>query len=326
MKLVVVGTGSAGFRHLRALRLLDGVDVVAVCQRKSRRSELEAKGFATAPDIHTAVSKGAHSAIIASDTSRHVEDARLSIEEGIDALVEKPIAGDAFEACRLRERASRLGRKVYVGCVLRFCESLNTFRQLVKEIGRLHSVRIECQSYLPDWRPGRSYLESYSARAAEGGVLRDLIHEIDYAGWIFGWPTALQARVGNLGRLGIEADEAADLWWETANDCVVSVRLDYLSRPSRRRMRVAGENGTLEWDGIEGIVTLALAEDPVQVLRSCQSLDEMFLEQARAFIEATRGIDDPRLATCEDGVKALAVCDAARRASETRREEPVEYL
>ncbi len=326
MKLVVVGTGSAGFRHLRALRLLDGVDVVAVCQRKSRRSELDAEGFATAPDIHTAVSKGAHSAIIASDTSRHAEDARLSIEEGIDVLVEKPMAIDAPRACRLREQAIQLGRKVYVACVLRFSESLNTFRQLVAEIGRLHSVRIECQSYLPDWRPNRPYLESYSARADEGGVLLDLIHEIDYAGWIFGWPQALLARVRNLGRLGIEAEEAADLMWETAEGCVVSMSLDYLSRPSRRYMRALGELGSLEWDGIQGTVTLALTDTPVQIIRSSQTRDEMFLAQANAFLNTSRGIVDPRFTTAEDGVKALAVCDVARRASRSRREERVEYL
>ncbi len=37
------------------------------------------------------------------------------------------------------------------------------------------------QSWLPDWRPDRDYRESYSARLDEGGVLRDLVHEIDYA-------------------------------------------------------------------------------------------------------------------------------------------------
>jgi predicted dehydrogenase len=155
--------------------------------------------------------------------------------------------------------------------------------------------------------------------------LRDLIHEIDYAGWIFGWPKTVQACVRNLSRLGIDTDEVAELLWETAAGCTVSVGLDYLSRPSRRRMRVAGELGMLEWDGIEGTVTLALPDVPVRVERSYQTLDGMFLEQARAFIGVSRGIYDPRLATDEDGVKALAVCDAGRRASENRREELVKY-
>jgi hypothetical protein len=52
----------------------------------------------------------------------------------------------------------------------------------------------------------------------------------------------------------------------------------------------------------------------------------MFLSQTLAFIETARGTDDPRLATADDGVNALAVCDAARLASDSRREEKVAYL
>lgn len=325
MKIVVLGAGSAGSRHLNALRSLKAVEPVAVPCRASRLNELDHHGFTTAPDIQAAVSYGARAAIVATETRRHVEDALSALDAGLRVLVEKPVAVDSVEACRLRDRASQLGHKVYVGCVLRFSESLNTFREFVKEIGKPHSVRIECQSYLPDWRPSRLYRESYSARGNEGGVLRDLIHEIDYAGWIFGWPTSVQGRVRNLGRLGIEAEEAAELWWETPGGCAVSVSLDYLTRPSRRRMRVAGELGMVEWDGIEGRTTLALPDAPARVIRSSQTLDDLFLGQVRAFVAASQGTQDPRLATVDEGIKALAVCDAARLASERRREEPVHY-
>lgn len=322
----MIGTGSIGMRHLQVLRQMANVLPIAIPKRRERIGFLEDAGFATALDLQGAVRMGATLCIIATDTGQHMLNGLSALEQGLDLLVEKPPATDATIASHLCNRAKQSGRKVFVGCVLRFSRSLNTFRDLLGSIGRLHSVRIECQSYLPEWRPARPYQELYSARANEGGVLRDLIHDIDYAGWIFGWPTALQARVRNLGRLGIEADEAADLMWETPDGCVVSVSLDYLSRPSRRRMRAAGELGTLEWDGIEGTVTLVLTGAPVQVIRSSQTRDEMFLAQARAFINTSRGIVDPRLATGEDGVKALTVCDAARRASDSRREEKVEYL
>lgn len=327
LRVAIFGTGSIGTRHLGVLHQIPGLWPIAVPVRRERISQLQEAGYTAAKDLFDAVRDGATLCIVATDTGRHVKDGCAAVQAGLDVLVEKPMAINASEACRLREQAIQLGRKVYVACVLRFSESLNTFRQLVKEVGQLHSVRIECQSYLPDWRPGRPYLESYSARADEGGVLLDLIHEIDYAGWIFGWPTALQARVRNLGRLGIEAEEAADLMWETTPEgCVVSMSLDYLSRPSRRHMRALGELGSLEWDGIQGTVTLALTGAPIQIIRSSQTRDEMFLAQANAFLNTSRGIVDPRFTTAEDGVKALAVCDVARRASRNRREERVEYL
>lgn len=324
-RVAVVGAGSIGMRHLRVLQRMPGVLPVAIPTRPARFKELKEDGYVAARDLLEAARMGATLCIVATDTGRHVEDAFAAVENRMDVLVEKPLSTDASEAKKLCLRTAGSGRQIFVGCVLRFSESLNRFRDLLNRIGHLHSVRIECQSYLPDWRPGRPYQELYSARAAEGGVLRDLIHEIDYAGWIFGWPKTLQARIRNLGRLGIESDEVADLMWETRDGCMVSVCLDYLTRPSRRRIRVLGEHGTLEWDGIENITTLALADATVQVMRSSQTRDEMFLEQARAFIDACQGLRNPRLATGEDGVKALAVCDAGRRASESRREEHIDY-
>lgn len=327
MRVAVVGTGSAGTRHLRVLRMVEGVEPIAVPLRTSRRTRLSADGFLTAPDLPTAVSYGASCAIVATDTGRHADDGMAALNHGLDVLIEKPLARTAKEAHIVLDAASTRGRGVFVGCALRFSDSLNRFRSVLPEAGRLHAVEIECRSSLPDWRPHRAYHHSYSARAEEGGVLRDLIHEIDYAGWLFGWPTALQARVRNLGRLGIAAEEIAELTWESPAGGMVSMSLDYLTRPARRRMRACGERGTLEWDGIAGTVTLAIGTAPVKefTFTSAQTWDELLIAQARAFINTSRGIPDGRLATGEEGVKALAVCDAARRASDTRREEPVEY-
>lgn len=323
--IAVLGTGSIGMRHLGALRRMADVRPIAVPKRRERLGWLAEAGFATAADLQGAIREGARLCIIATDTRQHVPDGLSASEQGLDILVEKPMAPDAATASQLRRRGRASGRKMFIGCTLRFSESLNTFRELLGQVGRLHDVRIECQSYLPEWRPDRPYRESYSARADEGGVLRDLIHEIDYAGWLFGWPATLQANVRNLGRLQIEADEAVDLLWETAEGAAVSLRLDYLSRSARRRLRASGERGTLEWDGIDATVTLALADVSARVIRSSQTRDEMVLAQAQAFIQASRGVVDPRLATTDDGVNALAVCDAARRASASRKEEPVEY-
>ena len=323
--VAVLGTGHIGRKHLETLRALDLVHPVAIPMHPERVAQMQAAGHSTARDLDHARRLGAPLCIIATDTSRHVQDGVAALERGFDVLVEKPLAADLQGARALSLRASALGRRLFVGCVLRFSESLNTFRQLLETVGCLHMVRIECQSYLPDWRPGRPYRDSYSARADEGGVLRDLIHEIDYAGWLFGWPRSVQARIQNLGRLGIEAEELAELTWELPEGGLVSMTLDYLTRPSRRRLRASGEQGTLEWDGIAGTVAVALAGEEPQLLRSNQTRDELFLAQDRAVIEACGGRSDPRLATADDGVRALAVCEAAQRANASRREEAVEY-
>lgn len=325
VKIAVLGTGSAGCRHLDAIGSIPGVRPVAIPVRSSRRAELEGQGLSTAASLQDAAARGVKATVIATNTSRHAEDALCALSQGFDVLVEKPMAVDAAQANRICMQSAKLDRQVFVGCVLRFSQALNTFQELLPAVGQLHSVRIECQSYLPDWRPQRPYQQSYSARSGEGGVLLDLIHEIDYAGWIFGWPAGLQGTLKNSGRLGIEGDEVAELTWETSTECVVSINLDYLSRPPRRRMKAYGNLGTIGWDGITGTVKLMLADAPILESRSSQTRNEMFTAQIGALVNSINGKHDPRLATGADGIKALAVCDAARLSSVSRREEIVVY-
>jgi predicted dehydrogenase len=310
-------------RHLEALRALP-VKSIAIPKRRARLDELKAAGYCVAEDLRHATDMGAQLCVVASDTSKHAEDATAAIESGLDLLVEKPLASGSAEAQLLNRRAIENDRKLFVGCVLRFSESLNIFRARLAAVGALHSVRIECQSYLPEWRPGRSYQDSYSARAAEGGVLRDLIHEIDYAGWIFGWPSRIQARVGNLGRLAIEGEEIAELNWQTAQGCIVSLNIDYLTRTPRRSIRALGEFGSIVWDGIAGNVVVEKPGLLPEVSPSTQKREQMTADQDSAFINAG-DTSDMRLATGLDGVRALAVCDAARQAALHCVEAPVNY-
>ncbi|MEI9897790.1 MAG: Gfo/Idh/MocA family oxidoreductase [Chthoniobacter sp.] len=318
MKSVVIGTGSIGFRHLSVLRN-DGRAVLALPKRADRGAELRGLGFAVADSLAEAARDGVERAIVASDTRLHEADTLATLNSGMDALVEKPLTSTLAEAQRIRAAVQATDRRVFVGCTLRFSESLRHFRSWLPRIGAVHSVRIEAQSYLPDWRPTRPYRESYSARADEGGVLRDVIHEIDYAGWLFGWPGQVQATLHNLGRLDIAAEEAADLFWIAPGGASVSLRLDYISRPPRRHMTARGEHGTLEWDGIRSRVSLATATESEEFI-STQARDEMVLAQDLAFLGS---MEDPHLATLDDALWAVAICDAARVASVSRREEPV---
>jgi predicted dehydrogenase len=323
MRVAVVGAGNIGQRHLRTIRQITTVPPVAVSRRLAAREELAAQGYGTVASIREAVDAGVTLCVIATETGRHTADARVALMSGCDVLVEKPLGMDVADALSAVRTASRFKRSINVGCVLRFADSLAEFRRLLPRIGSVHSVRVSCQTYLPDWRNGRPLSDYYSSRE-DGGVLRDLIHEVDYTGWIFGWPFAIQARLRNIGKLGIVAEEAAELLWEIPGGPTVNMSLDFLTRPPRRLMLAFGEHGTLEWDGIQGMTTLRTFDGAPENQTVHQTIDQLLNLQDRAFIDAgTRS--DPRLATGVDALNALAVCDAARRASENGRIERVQY-
>lgn len=319
-KVAVVGTGSIGSRHLRLLRAMVDVEAIAVPSRPDRAEELAAQGQAVANSLRETK---AAIAVIATDTSRHGDDAIAALELGMDVLVEKPMAGDLSGAQRILAAARAAQRRVSVGCNLRFSASLGAFRAALPRIGALHAVSVQCHSFLPEWRPDSDYRSSYSARADEGGVLRDLVHEIDYSAWLFGAPRSVCGRVRNTGRLGIGSDEQADAYWESPSGALVSIRLDYLSRPTRRGIVARGANGELGWDAVANTVKLAPADSAPTVDTIPVGRDDTYIAQLRATLEAHRGRVDARQATGDDGALALAICEALRNSSERRAEVDV---
>lgn len=309
--VIVRGAGSMGRQHLASLRDAAGIHQLAAWPARQQPPSVMAE-----PGALLAV-------IVATDTRRHVADALDALARGASVLVEKPLAVDAA-AARPLLAVEGAEHRVFVGCVLRFSRALGAFVEWLPDIGEVHSVRIECQSHLPDWRPGRDYRTSYSARADEGGVLRDLIHEVDYATWIFGMPSRVRAHLATTGRLGIEAEESADLAWTAPSGPQVSMRLDYLTRPGRRTMVADGTLGSLRWDGIMQRVDLFLANGSRRSRQFRQTRERMVLAQDRAFLRAVARRHAGPLATLREGIMALAVCDAARRSSDHGEWEAVE--
>ena len=328
MIVAVFGTGNIGLRHLKVLDQIDGVSAIAVPKRQSRVEELSQDGRTAVMDLRNAVDLGATHCVIATDTGSHLNDGLLALDCGLEVLMEKPLSTNAKQADQLAKHAETLGRRLTVACVLRFSESLSIFRKNLNAVGRLHNVRVESQSYLPSWQPGWSYKDSFRARPTEGGVLLDLIHDIDYPGWIFGWPERVQGSLKNLGRLGIASDEVANVSWEGPQQETVSITMDFLSRPPHRRMTAYGEFGMIQWDDTGNQVHLWLDGEPDADFSCDKFRDEAFLEQTKQFLGVGRVGDnaaDGRVTNAQEGTKALAICDAVRKSSESRQEELVAY-
>ena len=185
--------------------------------------------------------------VIATDTGRHVADAvagpRCRRRAGPRREAGRTPADDARDLCTTHPRA----QAVWVAAPLRAHEAFRHLYRARRPPRRGGSAHVWSQSWLPDWRPERDYRESYSARADEGGVLRDLVHEIDYADGALR-PAAPARRVTwiDTGPLDIDAEQAATLLWQTGRfDVTAPARLrhssDHARRPRplpRRRARV----------------------------------------------------------------------------------------
>lgn len=312
-RVCVVGTGSIGLRHLNVLKGMPGITALAAPKRPARVAELQTMGF-TCIDAGGDLSR-IDAAIIASDTSEHVTDA---LRFDCPVLIEKPMAIDAAASEPLRNRK----HSAHVACVLRFNPGLAWVSEKLPELGRVQLVDAECLSWLPAWRPTQDYRASYSSRVDEGGVLRDLIHEIDYLHWLFGPAASVSASVWNSGQLGLspQLEESCTAAIHTCAGTRITLRLSFAVQPSSRRLRIWGERGQLTWDALGRRASLISIQGEEIDSKSWTDPAQMYTEQLAGWIRLVREKVPSQVASFEDGLAALRVVDAIRQSQMQKKE------
>lgn len=142
----------------------------------------------------------------------------------------------------------------YVACPLRYNPVLQHIKQHIS-IPDVISVRAISSSYLPDWRPGQDYRQSYSAHSdMGGGVDIDLIHEWDYLTWIFGMPDKCFGIADKYSRLEIDSNDIA-VYIARNDRMTFELHLDYFGRKTQRILEIFMHDDTIRCDLIGGTIS-----------------------------------------------------------------------
>lgn len=293
MRLFVVGTGSAGKRHLENARALG---------HEAAGGRLDDVGRFE-PDA----------VVIASPTSAHLEGLQWAIEHRVHAFVEKPLAPSSVGVREALAAAERAGLTVAVGYNLRFHSAVEAIAAAVSagRIGRLLSVRAEVGQYLPHWQPTSDYRVSYAARAElGGGALLTLSHELDYVRWIAGDVESARGVATRVSALELDVDDVAELVCVHVDGAVSSIHMDLVDRSYNRRCHFVGEAGTIAWEW-GGPVRLLPAGETLARERE-GALDDSYVAALRDFVDAATAGAEPRC-TGRDGLRTLELCEAVRR-------------
>ena len=242
MTVLVVGHGSIGARHARLATAAGEAVLVAT----ARPGECPHRSV---PTLDAALSMSFDHAIVANSTGAHMATLRSLRAAGFNGpiLVEKPLAispAELIDPLPYRDR-------VRVAYNLRFHPALARLRDRLDGRRAINAV-VHAGQDLRAWRPGRDIAASYSARAGEGGVLRDLSHELDSLGWLFGGVTRVAALGGRLGPLPIAADDAWGIVMALDRCAVATLALDYYCTTARRGIVVNTGDDTLDADLVAG--------------------------------------------------------------------------
>ncbi len=121
IRVAVVGVGDFGRNHVRVYRDLEDADLVGVVDSNPERAGKIAAEFGTAalPGLDSLPGR-VDAVSVAPPTADHSRVGCRLLEQGIDVLVEKPMAASLAEADELMACARRNGRVLQVGHVERF--------------------------------------------------------------------------------------------------------------------------------------------------------------------------------------------------------------
>lgn len=321
-RIVIVGLGSIGRRHLRLLRELHSdIEIILVRSGKGGNWSEERLATRIVDSIEVALDSSPQMAIVSSPAHVHLEQALLFAEAGIHLLIEKPLSVSSKGIDKLLEIVKQNRICAAVGYVLRYDPAARFFKECLqsKETGDLVRVRIECGSFLPEWRPDVDYRCSVSAkRELGGGVLLELSHEIDYLLWFFGKPAVVNAQLGHSGLLDVDVEDQADILMAYTDNLFISMHLDFVRRIPVRECVVQTTKGQLSWNVLQRQVTW----QPVSGdgYTQCFELDrdEIYREQLRHFIRCIEEGEKP-FVTLEDGANVMYMIDAIRQSHKLER-------
>jgi UDP-N-acetylglucosamine 3-dehydrogenase len=141
--MAVVGLGRFAELHLKALKTLPQVEVVAVVSRSTERAQEMASRYRVPhafSDCAVMLQRSAPDAVdVVTEENRHYEPVMAALSAGKHVFVEKPLAADLSQARAMIELAETSGLTLMVGHLLRFEPRHFAIKQAVQQ-GRLGRI------------------------------------------------------------------------------------------------------------------------------------------------------------------------------------------
>lgn len=289
MNVIIIGLGSIGKKHIDALKKLEpNVIIFALRSSKSEDDYLDVKNIYSILDITTSIDF----VIISNITSGHEKSILEVINLNCPIFIEKPVLNHVKNADNISKKLASKNILTYVACNLRFHPALKFISKYLKSHDlKINEVNIYSGSFLPDWRKGKNFRETYSSnKKLGGGVHLDLIHEIDYCTWLFGFPEKVLSIKRSASTLNIDAFDYANYTLQYPK-FTASIILNYYRRDKKRQIEILTDDTTILID-LEKSIIINLVTNEILFSKNFNIL-ETYLDQMIYFIENIRSNVQP---------------------------------
>ena len=254
MKILVIGAGSIGRRHINNLNLLgyEDIDVVDINDANLDYAKKNFKIKETFNDFKDAISsKSYDAAFVLTPPIYHIPMALELARNGIDLFIEKPLGHNLENVDELMKIKENNNLIIMVGYNQKFNFGLRKLKSYIEEgiLGKIYYIRAEVGQYLPDWRPWQDYRKSYTAiKELGGGMILDGSHEIDYVMWLANSKVKeIKSISGKISNLEINVEDIVEVILKFENNVIASIHLDMIEKGYNRYCKILGEKGSVKW-------------------------------------------------------------------------------
>lgn len=289
MKILIIGLGSIGRRHLKNILALGYRNVSGVEPDKKTAAAIK-KEFSI--PIYDSLKEGLNGAkpdvvFVCSPTHLHVPNATTALRAGVHVFIEKPLSLNLKGVDNLIRLAKKKKKTVMVACNYLFN---NGFRELEKVLdsgvyGKPLFSRVAVGYYLPLARKNLNYKNLYAARKDQGGgvILDSGSHVVNYLSVLFGPVIKGGVVAAKSHLLGIQSEEAAILVLEHAGGILSAASLDYLSKKPVHRLEVVTDHGLLTLDIKDDSLVFENDKKKKTVYRGNKDANQMFIDELKYF-------------------------------------------
>jgi predicted dehydrogenase len=198
LKIAFTGAGYIANIHAQAAQNQPNVELVAVVEKFSDKSEVFAEKF----DIrccYTSLEQlldagGVDALAVCTPNFLHAPQAIAALERGVHVLVEKPMAMNATEAERMCAAAEKSGATLMVAHCWRFDEDVLWLKAQASRLGKI--IRTKGYGVHTHWGPSGWFTQK---ELAGGGAMADMgIHALDTVRFLLGdpRPVSVYAKIG----------------------------------------------------------------------------------------------------------------------------------
>lgn len=147
IRIGFIGCGSISYRHLNYFKNREDVEVVCVFDPNKENVEKFIKYYGKEMRIYESdeemiKNEKIDGIVICSPHTFHYKQIKISLENGIDVLVEKPAVVEYKEAVSLRKTIEKTGKKVVVGYQRHYLPVINGAREIIRggKIGKIFFI------------------------------------------------------------------------------------------------------------------------------------------------------------------------------------------